>query len=183
MPLGGWFLLSQNRTSIVYLGPVCLGPRRPSQRIEFVLSASPETIRREPREHVAPPWMFRNVETRVERSGKASLLGYASDQPRPGAGFKSHDLFTAASPPFDSTGLSNAGAIPGIVSSGLDYIPEVSNNGQHVGVFYTRENVTGAEQRRAQNYEKRKVMQYSKGRKLLGVAPGHCGTGAAKKGG
>src|SRR5580693_4733014 len=40
-----WFLPSKNRTSIC-----CLGPRGPSQKIEFVFSASPETIRREPRE-------------------------------------------------------------------------------------------------------------------------------------
>src|SRR5437667_167108 len=41
-----WFLPSQNRTSIR-----CLGPRKgPSQKIESVFSASPETIRREPLE-------------------------------------------------------------------------------------------------------------------------------------
>src|ERR1019366_9034942 len=40
-----WFLPSQNQTSIC-----CLGPVGPSQKIEFVFSASPETIRREPRE-------------------------------------------------------------------------------------------------------------------------------------
>jgi hypothetical protein len=45
MPLGGWFLPLQNQTSIC-----CLGPVGPSQKIEFVFSASPETIRREPRE-------------------------------------------------------------------------------------------------------------------------------------
>jgi hypothetical protein len=44
-PLGWWFLLSQNRTSIC-----CLGPQGPSQKIELVFSASPETIRREPPE-------------------------------------------------------------------------------------------------------------------------------------
>src|ERR1700751_2076530 len=40
-----WFLRSQNRTSIC-----CLGPCWPSQMIEFVFAASPETIRREPQE-------------------------------------------------------------------------------------------------------------------------------------
>jgi hypothetical protein len=40
-----WFLLSQNRTSIR-----CLRSEGPSQKIESVFSASPETIRREPRE-------------------------------------------------------------------------------------------------------------------------------------
>src|SRR5262249_59814371 len=37
--------VSQNRTSIC-----CLRPGGPSQKIEFVFAASPETIRREPRE-------------------------------------------------------------------------------------------------------------------------------------
>src|SRR5207248_3721889 len=45
VPLGGWFLPSQNRTSIR-----CLRSGGPSQKIECVFSASPETIRREPRE-------------------------------------------------------------------------------------------------------------------------------------
>src|ERR1039458_6200604 len=40
---------SQNRTSIC-----CLELLEPSQKIELVFSASPETIRREPREHLAP---------------------------------------------------------------------------------------------------------------------------------
>ena len=40
--------LKQNRTSIC-----CLGPQEPSQKIEFVFSASPETIRREPRELIS----------------------------------------------------------------------------------------------------------------------------------
>ena len=43
--LSAWFLPSQNRTSIR-----CLRPCGPSQKIEFVFSASPETIRREPQE-------------------------------------------------------------------------------------------------------------------------------------
>ncbi|MEY2394713.1 MAG: hypothetical protein QOF94_1058, partial [Acidobacteriaceae bacterium] len=43
-PLGWWFLLSQNRTSIC-----CLKLRRAIQKIQFVFSASPETIRGEPR--------------------------------------------------------------------------------------------------------------------------------------
>ena len=41
--------LKQNRTSIC-----CLGPQGPSQKIELVFSASPETIRREPPELLAP---------------------------------------------------------------------------------------------------------------------------------
>ena len=44
-PLGGGSCRSQNRTSIC-----CLRPGGPSQKIEFVFAASPETIRREPRE-------------------------------------------------------------------------------------------------------------------------------------
>jgi hypothetical protein len=40
-----WFLLSQKRISIR-----CLRSEGPSQKIESVFSASPETIRREPRE-------------------------------------------------------------------------------------------------------------------------------------
>src|SRR5215467_773649 len=44
-PLGGGSCRWQNRTSIC-----CLRPGGPSQKIEFVFAASPETIRREPRE-------------------------------------------------------------------------------------------------------------------------------------
>ena len=40
----------QNRASIC-----CLRPDRPSQKIESVFSASPETTRREPRENGSPP--------------------------------------------------------------------------------------------------------------------------------
>jgi len=43
LPHGGGPRASQDRTSIC-----CLGPYRPSQTIEFVFAASPETIRREP---------------------------------------------------------------------------------------------------------------------------------------
>ena len=43
VPHGGGPCFSQDRTSIC-----CLEPHRPSQMIEFVFAASPETIRREP---------------------------------------------------------------------------------------------------------------------------------------
>jgi hypothetical protein len=43
-----WFLPSQNRTSIN-----CLRPCGPSQKIEFVFAASPETNRGEPRENLS----------------------------------------------------------------------------------------------------------------------------------
>ncbi len=45
MPLGIGSCTRQNQTSIC-----CLRPEEPSQKMEFVFSASPETIRREPRE-------------------------------------------------------------------------------------------------------------------------------------
>jgi hypothetical protein len=43
VPYGGGPCFLQDRTSIC-----CLEPERPSQMIEFVFAASPETIRREP---------------------------------------------------------------------------------------------------------------------------------------
>src|SRR3569833_97196 len=45
VPLGGWFLPC--RTGHPF---AVSGSEEPSQKIEFVFSASPETIRREPRE-------------------------------------------------------------------------------------------------------------------------------------
>lgn len=49
MPLGVWFL-RPCRTGHPFAAS---GPEEPSQKIELVFSASPETIRREPRE--SPP--------------------------------------------------------------------------------------------------------------------------------
>jgi len=49
---------------------------------------------------------------------------------------------------------------------------KVGSNEQRVHVLYARQDVTGADRRHAQNYERGDVLRYSKGSKPLGIGPG-----------
>jgi hypothetical protein len=96
--LSAWSLPAQNQTSIR-----CLGSQGPSQKIEFVFSASPETVRGEPQEGddlhrslgqeqdlavcvLSDPWFSRFSELHLEgRSGDphSFLAGGLQSGPRP----------------------------------------------------------------------------------------------------
>jgi hypothetical protein len=65
VPLGGWFLPC--RTGHPF---AVSGSEEPSQKIEFVFSASPETIRREPSEFV----FLRSVANRRDLAACASMI-------------------------------------------------------------------------------------------------------------
>jgi hypothetical protein len=65
VPLGGWFLPC--RTGHPF---AVSGFQEPSQKIEFVFSASPETIRREPRELE----LLRSVANRQDLAACASMI-------------------------------------------------------------------------------------------------------------
>jgi hypothetical protein len=65
VPLGGWFMPC--RTGHPF---AVSGSQEPSQKIEFVFSASPETIRREPRELE----LLRSVAHRQDLAACASMI-------------------------------------------------------------------------------------------------------------